>query len=233
MLHYEHQLADGRIAHLRFSDVGDGDFAIADTLGQLDQNRRALCDYPWTWLHQVHGADVVHAAQPGEGAASEADACVTAVEKSVVAVQTADCVPVLFVGSAGMVAAAHAGWRGAVAGVLPATVELMRNHGGGDLVAVIGPAIGPECYEFGEADLAAAEASLGSVVRSTTSQGSLGLDLVAGVSAQLADLDVETVVIERCTACDPGYNSHRARGDKGRQVAAAWIDDSSLGHPSP
>lgn len=233
MLRYEQQLADGRVAHLRFSDVADGDFAIADPDGKLAANRTALCEYPWTWLHQVHGADVVHVTRPGEGAASEADASFTAIEQSVVAVQTADCVPVLFVGSNGMVAAAHAGWRGAVAGVLPATVERMRAFDGGDIAAIVGPAIGPECYEFGRADLDVAEACLGPVVRGETRDGSPALDLVAGVRSQLASLDVETVVVEQCTACSPNYNSHRARVDKGRQVAAAWIDSTSLGHPSP
>ncbi len=241
MLHFEQQLNDGRVAHLRFSDASDGDFAIADQAGLLGASRNEVSSYPWTWLHQVHGADVIYAAEPGDGAASQADACVTGADQAVVAVQTADCVPVLFIGMGGpsvspsvsMVAAAHAGWRGAVAGVLPRTIETLREHGCTELQAIVGPAIGPECYEFGESDLETAVEALGERVRSATSEGSPALDLVAGVIAQLSSLGVETVSVDQCTACTGSYFSHRARGDKGRQVAAAWIDSQSLGHPSP
>ena len=224
MLHFEHQLRGGRVAHLRFSDASDADFAIADSSGQLAAARTSLCGYRWTWLHQVHGAEVVEVTQPGEGAASHADACFTAIDRAVVAVQTADCAPVLFVGDNGMVGAAHAGWRGAVAGVLPATVAAMRANDCGDLTAIIGPTIGAECYEFGETDLAEAVAALGDTVPATTSAGTPALDLTAGIAAQLADLGVSATVIAECTACDGKYHSHRARADKGRQVAAAWID---------
>lgn len=233
MLHFEQPLANGRIAHLRFSDATDGDFAIADRSGRLHETRQALSGHEWTWLHQVHGAEVVVVNDVGEGAASHADAAITGIDNAVVAVQTADCVPVLFVGSNGMVGAAHAGWRGAAAGVLPATVEALRSRGCGELRAVVGPAIGPECYEFGPDDLDVVAAALGDEVRSRTATGSLALDLVAGVVVQLEGLDITTTDLGLCTACAGSYHSHRARADKGRQVAAAWIDSASLGYPQP
>lgn len=233
MLHFEQPLVDGRIAHLRFSDATDGDFAVADRSGLLDASRQALCGHEWTWLHQVHGAEVVRVHSAGEGAASQADAAITAVDRAVVAVQTADCVPVLFVGSNGMVGAAHAGWRGAAAGVLPATVERLRAGECGDLAAVVGPAIGAECYEFGADDLDVVAKALGDEVRGQTSAGAPALDLVAGVVLQLERLGVQTTNLDRCTACTGSFHSHRARGDKGRQVAAAWIDFESFGYPAP
>jgi polyphenol oxidase len=100
-------------------------------------------------LKQVHGSDVVTVAAPwasGEGAA--ADAMVTDVPGLALGVITADCAPVLFSDEAGLVVgAAHAGWRGAVAGVLEATVAAMRDLGALDVRAAIGPCIGQASYE--------------------------------------------------------------------------------------
>ncbi len=217
---------DGRTVHLRFTDTTDGDFAVDVDHDELASRRAALAPHPWTWLHQVHGAKVVDVAAPGDRAAEEADAAVTSCSGAVVAVQTADCVPVLLYGERGVVGAAHAGWRGAVAGVLPQTVALMRSKGCGALTAVVGPAIGPECYEFGEDDLALAAGALGDVVRSETSDGSPALDLVAGVTAQLSSLDVTVRRVGGCTACSGSWNSHRARVDTARQVAAIWIEEA-------
>lgn len=99
------------------------------------------------WMNQVHGCRVVRA----EGAAGiAADACWTRTPGTPCAVLTADCLPVLFTDRAGTcVAAAHAGWRGLAAGVLEATVAalpaLPQN-----LLAWLGPAIGPEAFQVGD-----------------------------------------------------------------------------------
>jgi YfiH family protein len=103
---------------------------------------------------QVHGVAVRIAEAPwaiGEG--GEADALVTTTPGLAVAVVTADCAPVLFSDAAGtVVGAAHAGWRGAVAGVLEATVQAMRALGASRIAAIIGPCIHQPSYEVG-ADL--------------------------------------------------------------------------------
>lgn len=99
-----------------------------------------------SWLTQVHGARVVEA----DGAnAPEADAQYTDTQGLGCAVLTADCLPVLFCNRAGTeVAAAHAGWRGLGAGVLEATVAALDSPPG-ELLAWLGPAIGPASFEVG------------------------------------------------------------------------------------
>ncbi|RME25680.1 MAG: laccase domain-containing protein, partial [Deltaproteobacteria bacterium] len=101
-------------------------------------------------LQQVHGADVVVAGEKDlERFRAErpvADAAVTAEDRITVGVRTADCLPVLLAaGDGAVVAAAHAGWRGVLAGVVPATVERMASLGAEPrrLVAALGPSIRP------------------------------------------------------------------------------------------
>jgi YfiH family protein len=102
-------------------------------------------------LFQVHGIDVARVAapwRPGEG--PRADAMVTDRADAALGIVTADCAPVLFAtGSGDVVGAAHAGWRGALAGVLEATLDAMRELGAAPetVRAVVGPCIGPESYE--------------------------------------------------------------------------------------
>jgi YfiH family protein len=97
---------------------------------------------------QVHGAGVVTVTAPwAAGAGPAADALVTALPGFGLSVITADCTPVLFAAANGVVGAAHAGWRGALAGVLEATVAAMQAAGGAGIIAAIGPCIGQASYE--------------------------------------------------------------------------------------
>lgn len=102
-------------------------------------------------VHQVHSADVVSVAAP-LGLRPRADAIVTATPGLALAVLTADCQPVLFADAdAGVIGAAHAGWRGARDGVLEATLDAMEALGAerGRIAAVIGPSISQRNYEVG------------------------------------------------------------------------------------
>ena len=118
-------------------------------------------------LTQIHSADVVIAREPwaaGDGA--KADALVTDVPGLALGVITADCGPVLFADAdAGVIGAAHAGWRGAAMGILEATVAAMRNLGATRIAAVVGPCISQASYEVGhdmrDAVLAQDEAAAG------------------------------------------------------------------------
>jgi polyphenol oxidase len=110
-------------------------------------------------LHQVHGTEVTHVTEPwSPGNGPRADAMVTERPGIALGIVTGDCAPVLFADAdAGVIGAAHAGWRGAVAGVLEAAVAAMVSRGAlpSRMVAAVGPCIGQASYEVG-ADLRAA-----------------------------------------------------------------------------
>ena len=108
------------------------------------------------WLRQVHGARVVDAdainEQSGSPDANVGDASVARNAGTVCAIMVADCLPVLFTNRAGTrVAAAHAGWRGLAGGVLAHTVQKLQDAGDdpADLLAYLGPGIGPTAFEVG------------------------------------------------------------------------------------
>ena len=171
----------------------------------------------------MHGARVVVVERPGDHAGEEADAAVTATPGCVLAVQVADCAPVALV-SDDVVGVVHAGWRGVLAGVVPATVAAMRALGAVEIRAVIGPCIHAECYEFGADDLERIAALLGDEVRATTPSGTPALDVVAAVRASLDRADVTDIdVVDVCTACSHEHWSFRATADAQRQAVVAWM----------
>jgi YfiH family protein len=126
---------------------------VGDSINTVAANRQLLADAlpqgtSVSWLSQVHGTAVVEA---GQGSPPPlADAQWSRTEGVACAVLTADCLPVLFCSGAGdVVAAAHAGWRGLLAGVLEATVGAMDTQPA-KVLAWLGPAIGPAAFEVGE-----------------------------------------------------------------------------------
>jgi len=127
--------------------VGDEPAAVAGNRKRV-ADKLSLPGSPH-WLSQVHGTDVVDLDE-GDIGLPEGDASMTRRIGCVCAVLTADCLPALFCDKAGTrVAAAHAGWRGLAAGVLEATVTSM-DVAGEEIIAWLGPAIGPRSFEVGE-----------------------------------------------------------------------------------
>lgn len=185
--------------------------------------RRLVAPGPWAVTGQVHGATVAHV---GAGTAPpEADGLVARLPAPPLAMFAADCCLVGFAGAGGVVGVAHAGWQGLLSGVVEATADAMRALGAGALVAVRGPCIGPECYEFGERDLASVAARYGDSVRATTAQGRPALDLAAGVRAALDAAGVTLAgEVGGCTACtreadgSHRWYSHRARRETARHA---------------
>jgi hypothetical protein len=224
-----------RVVHTRFTSRAEGDLAVDLAPDVLEARRAAIAPTPWTWLRQVHGADVVVVTEPGEHAGAAADAAVSAVDGVTLAVHSADCAPVLLhgTGDAGpVIGAAHAGWRGLQAGVLQRTVEQMRQLGADDVVWRLGPCISSAAYEFGPDDLEQLRATLGDAVVARTATGAPALDLRAGVRAALSSVGAapaERDLAVDCTATDPSYFSWRARRDTGRQAAIIWTAASSTG----
>jgi polyphenol oxidase len=101
-------------------------------------------------VHQVHSPDAVFVDAPWTGERPRADALVTTARGLAISVLTADCTPVLLADvDAGVIGAAHAGWKGALGGVLENAVALMRTHGAKRIVAAIGPCIHQPWYEVG------------------------------------------------------------------------------------
>jgi YfiH family protein len=121
----------------------------SSVLGAIGAAGRSLVE-----VHQVHGANVhvVRAGEPDHPGPNDtkADAIVTDDPARVVAVRVADCAPVLLASDDGhIVAAVHAGWRGVIAGVLPAAIDAMHALGAARITAAIGPCIGPRSFEVG------------------------------------------------------------------------------------
>lgn len=170
-------------------------------------------------MRQVHGSEVaiVDDATPVGAEVGPADAVVTTESGRGLTVLTADCVPVVLAGRE-VVAVAHAGRAGVLAGVVEATSAAVRERTSGPVRAVIGPAIRGCCYEV-EEELRAAVASDHPDAFATTTWGTPSLDLPAAVRAQLDAHDIEVDDVGACTHCDPRWFSHRRDGDiAGRQA---------------
>ncbi|MDX2264261.1 MAG: peptidoglycan editing factor PgeF [Hyphomicrobiales bacterium] len=186
--------------------------------------------------HQSHSA-VAHIVEraPDDGAIIHADALATRVRGLAVGVLTADCSPVLLADSeAGVVAAAHAGWRGALGGVLEATVDAMVALGARveRIGAAVGPCIGPASYEVGPAFKAdfLARAPQNEAFFMDGASGRPHFDLPAYVNARLRRCGVSHLAaLNRCTATDESnffsYRRSQWRGepDYGRQMSAIFL----------
>ncbi|MEV7198577.1 peptidoglycan editing factor PgeF [Streptomyces griseoluteus] len=208
--------------------------AVGDDPGAVRTNReltaRALGVDPArvVWMNQVHGAEVAVVDEPwGERPVPEVDAIVTTRRGLVLAVLTADCVPVLLADPvAGVVAAAHAGRPGMLAGVVPAAVRAMTGLGAepGRIVARTGPAVCGRCYEVPEAmraEVAAAEPA----AYAETSWGTPAVDVSAGVHAQLDRLGVrDREQSPVCTRESDDHFSYRRDRSTGRLAGYVWLD---------
>jgi YfiH family protein len=181
------------------------------------------------WLAQVHGTHVVRldADRPTDDE-PVADAAVTSTPGVVLAILTADCLPVVFAARDGSeIAAAHAGWRGLAAGVLEATVAAMRTVPA-DLLAWLGPAAGPQAYEIGAEvrDAFLAHDAAADAAFAPTRPGHWRVDLYALARQRLAAVGVHDVFGGgRCTIGEPQhFFSHRRDARTGRMGTLAWLD---------
>lgn len=172
-------------------------------------------------MHQVHGAEVARVERPiAWDASPTVDALVTSRPGLALLARAADCVPVLLADPAtGWVAAAHCGRPGLAAGIVPAVVRQLREHGADPGVAWVGPHVCGACYEV-PADLQDEVADVVPEARSTTSWGTPALDLGAGVRAQLDAAGVTDVrLVDACTREDPTWPSYRRDGSAATRFA--------------
>ncbi len=182
---------------------------VAEAMGVSLKN---LCG-----LKQVHEATVIHVTTPWAiGAGPPADAMITTQRGIALGVITADCAPVLFCDDAGAcVGAAHAGWRGALLGVLEATGMAMRSKGAVGIRAIIGPCIQQQSYEVG-ADLRdavlARNAAHSRFFGPGISAEKWQFDLSGYCAARLASVDIPASILPRDTfAEEQKFFSHRRR----------------------
>ncbi|MFF3390521.1 peptidoglycan editing factor PgeF [Streptomyces sp. NPDC002669] len=246
MIDRHHAVASGGHAHFAFTDRWGGVSAAPyeelnlggavgdDPAAVLANRERAAHDLGLdparvVWMNQVHGRDVVVVDGPwGEAEEIPAvDAVVTARRGLPLAVLTADCTPVLLADPvAGVVAAAHAGRPGLVAGVVPAAVEAMTGLGAevSRIVARTGPAVCGRCYEV-PAEMRAEVARSVPAAWSETSWGTPAVNVVAGVHAQLEALGVEDRRASPvCTLESSDHFSYRRDRTTGRLAGYVWLD---------
>ena len=207
--------------------VGDAPESVAANRVLL---RAGLPGDPF-WLRQVHGTvavDVDFRPKINEG-----DAALSRLPGNVCAVMTADCLPVLFCDRDGsVVAAAHAGWRGLLAGVLESTVAAMRVDAA-NILAWLGPAIGPECFEVGgEVREAFVAADSDAGLAFTPVHGDKWLcDIYLLARQRLQRSGVSAISGgESCTVSEPGrFFSYRRDGVTGRMASLIWLERGASG----
>lgn len=205
--------------------VGDDPERVARNRARL-REALALPAEP-VWLEQVHGSRVLEL-DAGVGVRSAADGAVTATAGIVCTVLTADCLPVLFADRGGSrVGVAHAGWRGLLAGVLPAAVRAL-GVAPGEVLAWLGPAIGPAAFEVGAdvresfvaRDLKAARRFV------PNARGRWQADLCGLACDSLVAAGVRAIYGgEHCTFTEAErFFSHRREAPCGRMATLIWLD---------
>lgn len=242
------------IRHAFFTRVGgvsagiyaglNGGIGSNDAPENVQENRRrmaAALDVPpekLLTLYQVHSPDVVVATEPWQGSTRpRGDAMVTKTPGIALGVTAADCGPVLMVDpKARVIGAAHAGWKGALGGVLEATVDAMEGQGAsrGDIVVGLGPMLRQRNYEVGMEFVARfeeADADNARFFSSASRNGHAMFDLPGYIHARLAAAGVLLVDdIDLCTYADEDSffsyrrSTHRKEGDYGRHVHAIVLE---------
>jgi YfiH family protein len=218
----------------------NGGIGSRDDVGKVAENRArmaaALGVEPHRFLtaYQIHSPHVVVAEGPwSNDERPRADAIVTRMRSLAIGVTTADCGPVLLADpQAGVIGAAHAGWRGALAGVLETTIEAMTRLGGirANIRAAVGPMIRQASYEVGPdliARFAAEDAASNRFFAAAAPDGHALFDLGGYVGARLKRAGIGYVEdLGLCTYADPARffsyrrTTHRAEADYGRHVNA-------------
>lgn len=212
-----------------------------DDAGNVKENRRRIAaqlgvdsDRLLT-IHQWHSADAVLADKPWDvRQPPEGDAVVTDKPGIAAAINTADCTPVLFSsGDGGVVGAAHAGWKGAIGGILDTTVARMKQLGAKDIHAAIGPTISQLNYEVGpeyRAQFVERDAASDRFFIPSEKPDHSMFDLPGFVRARLGDLGLASIEdTALCTYADEqrffSYRRtvHRGEADYGRQLSAICI----------
>lgn len=214
--------------------VGDEPAAVAANRAELHHALLGSGVRRMVWMGQVHGTTVAvidkalldQVAQDDRTSviAVDVDGLVTAERGIGLVVLVADCVPLVLRDETNqVVGAVHVGRRGLADGIAGNAVAEMRALGASSIVATLGPSICAGCYEV-PSDLRDEVERSAPGSWAVTRAGTPSIDLAAGLTAQLAALDVVSDVDARCTAEDPDLFSYRRDGLTGRFAAVAWLE---------
>ncbi len=208
------------------SHVGDDPISVSANRTRLAASLQ-LPTMP-VWLNQVHGARAVNAA----GAEREADVAYTGQRGIVCGVLTADCLPLLLCDAQGArVAAVHSGWRGLAAGVIEAALDVMGE--GKNLLAWLGPAIGPNAFEVGNEvrEVFMAHDARAEQAFQPSGSGHWRADIYQLARQRLAAHGVTQVYGgNECTYSDAErFYSYRRDGKTGRMATLIWIETDTRG----
>ena len=190
---------------------------VADDLPTVLANRALLAQEigPIQYMSQVHGNRVAIIEEVTDEDPT-ADALVTGIPGVSLAVQVADCIPLLL-HSAEAVAAVHVGRKGLVNGVALAAIEVMRDMGSTEITAIVGPSICGSCYEVSK-EIHDEVVALHPAAHSTTAQGTPSLDLPAALRVVLIEEGLTLIDEFRCTCENQDLFSYRRDGVTGRQA---------------
>ena len=221
---------------LGFSSYGAFNLAmhVDDNVQTVESNRQQLfkelsLPLPPVWLDQIHSNNVFCADRLShkQQLPPQADAVYSNANNVVCAVLTADCLPVFFCDQAGTeIAVAHAGWRGLHADILSKTIESMQADAE-NILAYLGPAIGPQSFEVGEevfqAFVKSNEANRVAFIKNR--KGHYLCDLY-----QLARVELDSVGVKQisggsfCTYTEKRFYSYRRQNVTGRMASLIWLD---------
>ncbi|MEE9356327.1 MAG: peptidoglycan editing factor PgeF [Methylococcaceae bacterium] len=200
--------------------VGDHSEDVLENRKRLREQLRLPVDP--TWIEQVHGCHIVQVDQVDS--LVKADASFTRTSQSICAVMTADCLPILLCDKKGQfIAAIHAGWRGLAQGIIEKTVNLANAN---NLLAWLGPAIGPTCFEVGidvYNQFVLHSPALNQVFRPHQNKKWLA-DLYLLAKMKLSAVGVKQIYGGQfCTYSDPQrFFSYRRDGETGRMATLIW-----------
>jgi polyphenol oxidase len=245
----------GGVSHPPFDSLNLGTH-VGDVLADVLTNRQILqaslkLSTPITWLEQVHGTDVLDLAELSTESRTELstetsthipaaadrtnigvesglrfDAVYTNLPQQVCAIMTADCLPILLCDKAGTeVAAIHAGWRGLCNGVIEAAVAKFQTPSV-NLIAYLGPAIGPQAFEVGPEVRDAFCAKDITAAQYFHANGEKYLANLEGLAQlRLQALGINSIhSASVCTFTDPNYFSYRRRHPTGRMASLIWLN---------
>ncbi|MPW30798.1 peptidoglycan editing factor PgeF [Agarivorans sp. B2Z047] len=224
---YSDRLAGASLAPYDSYNLGDH---VGDDASAVQSNRQHFqqgMPQQVCWLKQIHSTRVVNASESNMRFA-EADASFAMQQDAVCVVMTADCLPVLFCDKQGtVVAAAHAGWRGLLDGVLENTVAAM-NIAPSEIMAWFGPAIGPDAFEVGAEvyqQFVAKDSKLASAFKASVNSGKYYADIHQLAKQRLSALGLNDVYADAsCTLNNASrFFSYRRDGQTGRMAAAIWL----------